>query len=76
MSAPRPVSVFHLLVADEALRPGRWGVHLAVCGLEVRSPNATVVEHECGLSCDCVRYCPECVREAARWNAEAGQVAR
>jgi len=74
VSAPRPASVSHLLAADEALMPGRWGAHITVCGLEVRAQSATVVEHECYPSCDCaVRYCSECVREAARWNAESGQ---
>lgn len=57
------------------LIPGRWDVHLTLCGLEVRGPSATAAEHECypSYDCDVVRYCPECAREAARWSAEAGQ---
>jgi hypothetical protein len=77
VSAPRPAGVSHLLAADEALRPGHWGTHIPVCGLEVRAPSAIAVEHECYPSCDCaVRYCSECVREAARWNAGSGQADR
>ncbi|MDQ3602080.1 MAG: hypothetical protein M3408_12730 [Actinomycetota bacterium] len=48
-----------------------------MCGLEVRAPSAIAVEHECYPGCDCaVRYCSECVREAARWNAGSGQADR
>lgn len=72
MSAPRHRRVSHLLTADDALIPGRWGAHITVCGTEIRGPSAPAVEYDCCPSCDCdvVRYCPECVREAARWSAE------
>lgn len=40
-----------------------------MCGLDVHAPSAPVAEHECDLRCDCVRYCPECVREACQWIA-------
>lgn len=77
VSAPLPAGVSHLLAADDALQPGRWGSHVAVCGPEVRGPNATGTEHTCDPSCDCnVRYCLECVLEAVRWVAEAGQTDR
>ncbi len=59
-----PVGVSHLLVADDALIPGRWGVHITVCGQEIRRPSA---EHD---DTD-PKFCPECVREAARYSAEA-----
>lgn len=71
-ATPLPAGVSHLLAADDALIPGRWGVHTTLCGQPIRSPNATAVEHECtDTSCDCVRYCPDCAREAARWSAES-----
>lgn len=66
-----PAGVSHLLVADDALIPGRFGVHITLCGKQMRRPNVTADEHECAdLSCDCVHYCPACVREATRLSAE------
>lgn len=62
--------VSHLLAADDALIPGRWGVHITLCGQQVRGPN---VEHDDPLDLPDFRYCPQCVAEAARWNAEAGR---
>jgi hypothetical protein len=70
---PLPAGVSHLLAANDALIPGRFGAHATLCGLEIRRPNATIrEEHECQMSCDCVRFCPECAKEAARWSADAG----
>ena len=71
MSAPLAAGVSHLLAANDALMPGRWSSHITLCGEEIRTPSAIVDEHECELGCGCVRYCPECVREAARFSAEA-----
>ncbi len=65
MNAPRPARVSHLLAADDALIPGHWGTHTTMCGLEIHTPSATTAEHECYPTCDCLRYCSECVREAA-----------
>jgi hypothetical protein len=78
VDAPLPAGVSHLLVANDALIPGRWGVHVALCGARRRAPEPTALEHECAdASCDCVHYCPDCVQEAARWSAEpVGQAAR
>ncbi|MGH3777293.1 MAG: hypothetical protein ACRDRR_16455 [Pseudonocardiaceae bacterium] len=63
--APLPAGVSHLLAADDALIPGRWGEHITLCGLQVRRPGANAAEEECE-----VRYCPACVAEASRWSAE------
>jgi len=64
-----PAGVIHLLAADEVLGLGRWDTHVAVCGEDVRPSDLYAAAHECCLSCECVRYCPECVREAFRWSA-------
>lgn len=69
--APLPAGVSHLLAANDALIPGRWGAHSTLCGVEVRRPDATAAEHDCDLGCDCVRYCTECVREAVRFSADS-----
>ncbi|MGH3887922.1 MAG: hypothetical protein ACRDSZ_15400 [Pseudonocardiaceae bacterium] len=61
-----PAGVSHLLAADDALIPGRWGAHITLCGLQVRRPGANVAEAEDNP----VRYCPACVAEAGRWVAE------
>jgi hypothetical protein len=66
---PLPAGVSHLLVANDALIRGRWGVHSTLCGREVRGPGAAREEHECQMSCDCVRFCPDCAKEAVRWSA-------
>lgn len=77
MSAPLPEGVFHLLTADDDVACSYvaflYGGFVAVCG-EVMTRS--------GLPPSCYppgestsrdpRYCPECVRTAARWNAEAG----
>jgi NAD-dependent dihydropyrimidine dehydrogenase PreA subunit len=70
-AAPLPAGISHLLAANDALIPDRWGVHITLCGEEVRRPGPAAEEHECHLCCDCVRYCPGCVREARRLSAEA-----
>lgn len=60
----RTAGFSHLLAADDALAPGRWGVHVTLCGQQVRGPNPGATE-------DGDRYCPECVSEAVRWSASA-----
>lgn len=72
VSAPLPAGVSHLLIADDALIPGRWGAHVTLCGEQVRRPNAG---HDDPWECPGYRCCPECVGEAARWSARAGQTA-
>jgi hypothetical protein len=69
--APLSAGVSHLLAADDALMPGRWGAHITLCGREVRGPNGNPAEHEwgCDPRFDCSRYCPECVAEACRFSA-------
>lgn len=71
VSAPLPAGSCHLLVADDALTDGHLtGTYVAACGALVSSTPPS----SCALDCECDRpYCPECVREARRWNAEAGQ---
>ncbi|MGH3777653.1 MAG: hypothetical protein ACRDRR_18310 [Pseudonocardiaceae bacterium] len=59
-----PAGVSHLLAADDALIPGRFGVHITLCGLQVRRPGVNAGED--GPD----RYCPACVAEAGRWVAE------
>lgn len=68
----RPAGVSHLLAADDALSPGRWGAHITLCGAELRSPSATAMAHDedSEWSPEGVRCCPECVREAQRWVSE------
>ncbi|MGH3889665.1 MAG: hypothetical protein ACRDSZ_24395 [Pseudonocardiaceae bacterium] len=69
----RPVGVSHLLAADDALSPGRWGAHITLCGVELRPPSVTAVaqDEDSEWSPEGVRYCPECVQEAHRWVSEA-----
>jgi hypothetical protein len=71
LSAPLPAGVFHLLTADDDVASTYRG-YVAVCG-EVMVAS--------GLPPSCYpevgpgrgpRYCPACVREAARFSAEAG----
>ncbi len=81
MSVSLPAGVFHLLTADDDLAhpdlahpdlAHPCGGFVAVCG-EVMTKS--------GLPSSCYppgessgrdrRYCPACVREAARWSAEA-----
>lgn len=61
------VRVSHLLVADDALMPGRWGVHITLCGEQVRTPSAAAEEDDCYPN---FRYCSECAAQAARWQAD------
>jgi hypothetical protein len=74
VSAPLPEGVFHLLTADSTVRQS-YGTYITVCGEVVPGsglPPSCYDEDDC----DVVRnpaYCPECVREAARWNADPGQ---
>jgi hypothetical protein len=62
----------HLLAADDALDEGRrWGRYLALCGALL--PAAALPTAECPAGCgstDCLTFCPACVDEAARVNAE------
>ncbi|MGH3566677.1 MAG: hypothetical protein ACRDRH_11720 [Pseudonocardia sp.] len=63
-----PAGVSHLLVADEALCPGRWGSsHVTVCGEEIPTPGATAADP----TVDDPKYCPQCVRAAVRWSARS-----
>lgn len=66
-----PEGVFHLLTADTDVASTEGG-YVAVCGAVMVAsglPPSCYPEVEPGRD---PRYCPECVREAARWSAEAG----
>ncbi len=65
-STAESVGVVHLLAAGDALSPGR---HITLCGAKVR-PSIAMEDKGGGLSPAEVRYCPDCVREACRWNDE------
>ncbi|HEY3894977.1 MAG TPA: hypothetical protein VGL88_06375 [Pseudonocardiaceae bacterium] len=71
MSAALPEGVFHLLTADDDVTSSYLG-YVTVCGevviasdLPPSSCSPEGPERE-------PRYCPACVREAARWSAEVG----
>jgi hypothetical protein len=72
VSAPESAVVFHLLAADNALAWGFRGPYLAFCGELVPASRLPPSCCPCGCDCDFL-YCPECVREVADHNAEAGQ---
>lgn len=60
----------HLLVADDALVEGhRYGAYVAACGEVVCA--SSLLAALCPPDYDRDHpYCPACVREAIRWNAE------
>ncbi len=69
-SAPLPEGAVHLVEVDDALgKQYRCRTYLTVCGrlLPVSSLPAASCPPECTSKHP---YCPECVREAARFNAE------
>lgn len=72
----QPPQIVHLLEADDAIAEGhRYGTFIAVCGELVRASNLSPSPCPDGCHCENALYCPECVREATRWDAEAGQSA-
>jgi len=75
VSEPLPEGVFHLLTADNMVRHPFYGTYITVCGEDVPASDLPPLCYDDDDG-DIVRnpaYCPECVREAARWNAEPGQ---
>ncbi len=69
-----PVGVFHLLTADDDLtqRPFQFRTRVTLCGEVVQPSSLPPSPFPEGEEIDRVpRYCPECVREAARFSAEA-----
>ena len=71
VSAALPEGVFHLLTADDDIASTYRG-YVAVCGeVVVASGLPPSCCLEVGPGPD-PRYCSGCVREAVRWNAEAG----
>ncbi len=75
MSASLPEGVFHLLVADDDLAQRPCGSRVVtVCGEVVSASSLPPSCYPPGGEVDRYpRYCPACVREAARWNAEVEQ---
>ncbi|MBV9013637.1 MAG: hypothetical protein JO272_16625 [Pseudonocardiales bacterium] len=74
MSEPLPDGVFHLLTADNLVRQNH-GIHITVCGEDIPTsdlPPSCYDENSDNFDHN-PAYCPECVREAARWNAEPEQ---
>ncbi len=70
-----PVGVFHLLTADDDLtqRPFQFQMRVTLCGEVVQPSSLPPSPFPEGGEIDReLRYCPECAREAVRWNAEAG----
>lgn len=75
-----PVAVYervHLLTADDTVTDCyRYGTYLALCGALVAADSLPESLHPEDCECDTERsYCPECVRAAARFGADAGLVA-
>ncbi|MBV9013595.1 MAG: hypothetical protein JO272_16410 [Pseudonocardiales bacterium] len=74
MSAPLPDGVFHLLTADNLVRQ-TYGIHITICGEDISTsdlPLSCYDENSDDFGRD-PAYCPECVREAARFTAEPEQ---
>jgi hypothetical protein len=74
MSAPLPEGVFHLLTVDNTIRQ-TYGTYITVCGEDVPAsdlPPSCYDENSKNFGRN-PAYCPECVHEAARWNAKPGQ---
>jgi hypothetical protein len=73
VSTPLPEGAVHLLVADDALgEQHAYRAYLAVCGALM--PASSLPLATCPRECDRdYPYCPECLREATRWHAEAGR---
>ncbi len=74
MSAPLPEGVFHLLIADDDLAQHSCGSQIVtVCGEPVSTSSLPPTCYPPGGEVDRnPLYCPACVSEVARWNAETG----
>lgn len=71
-ASQREAAVSHLLSTDELLYPSWGGIRITLCGEDVRVGDAGVIPGEHCPGCDCApRFCPECVREACQWSADA-----
>ncbi|MGQ0776045.1 MAG: hypothetical protein ACT4NY_16750 [Pseudonocardiales bacterium] len=68
----RSLPVRHLVESDEAFAQ-RYHTRevIVLCCADVAEPDPDVEDPDCPGCRDCVRYCPECAREAARFSAEA-----
>lgn len=73
MSGPLHEDAVHLTVLDDSVAEQyRYRGYLALCGAVLAASDLPC--SSCPEGCDCdPRYCPECVRAAAGWNAEAAE---
>lgn len=72
MSATLPEGTIHLVAVDDALSEYyRYRSYMTVCGelVSASSLPPSLCPGECTSE---HRYCPVCVREAARWSVETG----
>lgn len=76
----RSLPVRHLVESDEVFEQRHYMRDpIVLCCADVAAPDPDepdpdVEDLDCPGCRDCVRYCPECVREAARFGADAGLV--
>ncbi|MGH4014630.1 MAG: hypothetical protein ACRDSL_12040 [Pseudonocardiaceae bacterium] len=73
MGCPLEPGSVHLLMADTAVGEiHQYGIALALCGAELTADG--LPPWECPQGCECPYdklICPECVRRAAQWSADA-----
>ena len=71
----RSLPVRHLADSDEVFEQRHYlRDPIVLCCADVAEPDPDVEDLDCPGCRDCVRYCPECLREAARFGADAGLV--
>ncbi|MGH3939118.1 MAG: hypothetical protein ACRDTG_10885 [Pseudonocardiaceae bacterium] len=69
----------HLTELDETFsQRHHWRDPIVLCSADVSELDNTNdpydTDEECPGCQDCLRYCPECLHEAARFSVEAGQL--
>lgn len=74
----RSLPPVHLSELGEVYRQRRWQTApVVLCGADVTGPgvNDPAPDDDCSGCGDCLRYCPDCAREALTWSApETGGV--
>lgn len=67
----RSLPVQHLVESDEAFtQRNHWRELNVLCGADVAKSDVEYLD--CPGCRDCLRYCPDCVLEAARFSASSG----
>lgn len=67
----RSLPPLHLAELDEVFNQRRCHRDpIVLCGAEVTGPNPYDEDQDCPGCQDCVRYCAECVRVAARYRSD------